>query len=302
MILYRWKRNIFEGIKNLSRNKVFTFASIATMSLCIFLVGIFFAIAFNIMTILKNVESSVPLTVYFEAKLPVEEQRNIEKQIQQDNRVKETKFITPEEAWEKYKVIYFQDMPELADGFKNDNPLVDAASIEVNLKSIEYQNDFVKKVEEIKGVRRVIHFSDVVEKIESFNSAFTYVALFVVTVLLFIAIFLISNTVSIGISVRKEEIQIMRYVGAKNKFIRGPFVTEGIIIGIIGAIIPLVMEYFLYSQTLTYMAKHFELLNTTESFVPISVIFRYFLPMALVIALLIGYFASRFTISRYLRR
>lgn len=302
MILYRWKRNIKEGFKNLARNKIFTFASIATMSLCIFLIGLFFVIGFNILTILKNVETNVPMTVFFEKNLDQSKQRKIEKEIKSDPRVKSTKFITPEEAWESYKKIYFKDMPELAEGFKNNNPLVDMASIEIYLNKIDDQKSIVKKIENIEGVRKVNHLSDVANKLSAFNSAFMYVALVVIVILLFIAVFLISNTVSIGIAVRREEIHIMQYVGAKDKFIRGPFVTEGIIIGVVGAIIPLILEYVLYSKMLGYMAKHFELLNTTESFVPVIQIFTYFAPIAAAIGIFIGYFASRFTISKYLCR
>ncbi len=302
MVFHRWKRNIREGIKNLARNKVFTIASIATMSLCIFLIGLFFAIGFNILTILKNVESNVPVTIFFEQNTTEQRQRDIETEIRGDQRVKSTRYISPEEAWDTYKEIYFKDAPELAEGFKNDNPLIDAASIEVYLNNINDQDKVVTKLEKIDGVRRVIHSSDVANKLSAFNSAFMYTSFVVILVLGFIAIFLISNTVSIGISVRKDEIHIMQYVGAKDSFIRGPFVTEGIIIGIIGVIIPLIAEYFLYSKALLYMSKHFELLNTVESFVPVNIIFQYFAPIAAAIGIILGYLASRFTISRYLCR
>ncbi|MDO5695227.1 MAG: permease-like cell division protein FtsX [Eubacteriales bacterium] len=302
MLFNRWKRNLREGFKNLGRNKVFTFASIATMTLCIFLIGLFFAIGFNIMTVLKNVESNVPITVFFDKTQTVENQQAFQENLRRDPAVKDTKYVSAEEAWENFKKIYFKDVPELADGFKDDNPLADSASLEVYLNNIRDQQDMVRKLESMEGVRTVKHSSDVADKLNAFNSAFSYIALVVIIILLFITIFLISNTVSIGISVRREEISIMQYVGAKDKFIRGPFVTEGLIIGIIGVLIPLALEYFLYAKALNYMSTHFELLSTVETFVPVNTIFKFFVPIALLIGVSIGFVASRFTVFRYLRK
>lgn len=302
MILNRWKRNIKEGFKNLGRNKIFTFASVATMTLCIFLIGLFFAIGYNVLVVMKNVESNVPITVFFEKGITQEKQDAINSDIKQDPRVKKSVFKSAEEAWEDYKKVYFKDRPQLAEGFKDDNPLADSASIEVYLKDINEQGSYVKELQTMKGVRQVNHSADVANKLSTFNSAFSYIAVIVVIVLLFIAVFLISNTVSIGISVRKEELRIMQYVGAKDKFIRGPFVTEGLIIGMVGVIIPLVLEYILYSRALNYLTKHFELLNDVDTFVPVAEVFKYFVPIALVIGVLIGFLASRVTISRYLNK
>lgn len=302
MIFHRWKRNLKEGFKNLGRNKIFTFASIATMTLCIFLIGLFFAIGFNVMSMLHNVESNVPITVFFEKNVKEAQQREVENKIRQDARVRDTKYISAKEAWDSYKEIYFKDMPELAEGFKDDNPLADSSSLEVYVKQISDQNEVVRKLESMPEVRKVNHSSDVADKLSTFNSAFTYISAVVIIVLLFITVFLISNTVSIGISVRRDEIAIMQYVGAKDKFIRGPFVTEGLIIGIIGVVIPLALEYFLYSKALTYMSTHFELLSSVETFVPVHTVFNYFAPIAVVIGVTIGYVASRFTVFRYLRK
>lgn len=299
----RMRRNLKEGIKNLSRNKLFTFASVATMSLCIFLIGIFFAIGFNIMTILKEVESTVPMTVYFEKETTLEQQKEVQNKINASPKVKETKFITAEEAWEKYKSTYFKDYPKLAEGFKDDNPLANYATIEVYLNNIDDQNQFAQEIRNMSSiVRKVNHSADVANKLSSFNYAFIYTAVAVICLLIFIAIFLISNTVSLGIAIRKEEIHIMQYVGAKDKFIRGPFVTEGVIIGILGVIIPLFLEYLIYSKALQYVSQHLEVLSTTNTFVPVNTIFVYFTPIALAIGLLLGYCSSRITISRFLCR
>lgn len=302
MLLHRWKRNFKEGFKNLGRNKIFTIASIATMTLCIFLIGLFFAIGYNVLVVMKNVETNVPVTVFFDKGTTQEKQKEIFDNIKSNTKVKSATFKTADEAWKEYKKVYFKDVPELAEGFKDDNPLADSASISVYMKNINEQASYVNELRALTGVRQVNHSADVADKLSTFNSAFSYVAVIVVIVLLFIAVFLISNTVSIGISVRKEEVSIMQYVGAKDKFIRGPFVTEGLIIGLFGVAIPLVLEYIVYSQALSYLTKHFELLNDVDTFVPVVEVFKFFVPVALVIGFLISFLASRFTISRYLNK
>lgn len=298
----RISRNLREGTKNISRNKLFTFASVATMSLCIFLVGLFFAIGFNIMTILKDVETNVPITVFFEKNIDITKQREIVKKVENEERVKSVKFVTADEAWKRYKEIYFKDKPELAEAFKEQNPLKHSASLEIYLKDIENQGSFAKQLKTIPGVRQVNHSSDVANKLSSFNYTFLYVSAAIIVLLLFIAIFLISNTVSLGIAVRKDEIHIMQYVGAKDKFIRGPFVTEGVLIGMMGVIIPLIIEYLLYSKLIEYVYQKVDVLKGTQSFVGVTTIFMYFVPIAILIGLCLGYFASRITISRYLNR
>lgn len=298
----RLRRNLREGSKNIVRNKLFTFASVATMSLCIFLIGIFFAIGFNIMVILKDVETNVPITVFFENDVKTEKQLSIAEEIRKEPRVKSLKYISAEQAWARYKEIYFKDKPELAEAFKNENPLRNSASLEIYLKDIENQDDFATHLKTISGVRQVNHSSDVANKLSSFNYTFLYVSVAIIILLLFIAIFLISNTVSLGIAVRKEEIHIMQYVGAKDKFIRGPFVTEGVMIGLLGVIIPLLGEFFLYSKAIEYAYKKIDILKGSQSFVGVDTIFLYFTPIAILVGLFIGYFASRITISRYLNR
>ena len=128
-----------------------------------------------------------------------------------------------------------------------------------------------------------------------------YISGAIIVVLLCVAIFLISNTISVGISVRKEEIGIMKLVGATDFLVRAPFVFEGIVIGLIGAAIPLLLLFLLYEQVIEYIAKQFNLVASMMVFVPAQDLFRVLLPVALGLGVGIGLLGSMFTVRKHIR-
>ena len=113
--------------------------------------------------------------------------------------------------------------------------------------------------------------------------------------------FLISNTVTMGITVRREEIAIMKYIGAKDGFVRAPFVFEGLLIGVIGAIIPLVMLYFMYDKAVSYVMTRYSLLNNIVDFLPVMRVYRTLLPVGIALGVGIGFLGSTFTIRKHLK-
>lgn len=148
-------------------------------------------------------------------------------------------FVSADEAWEEFKDVYLGGSEEAAEGFKDDNPLANSANYEVYVKQIEQQSQLVDYISNLEHVREVRQSEEAEETLTSINRLIFYVSLGIIAVLLIISIFLISNTVSVGISVRREEIGIMKLIGASNFFVRFPFLLEGIILGLIGAAIPL---------------------------------------------------------------
>ena len=120
-------------------------------------------------------------------------------------------------------------------------------------------------------------------------------------ILLCVAVFLISNTVSIGLSIRKEEIGIMKLIGATNSFVRAPFLIEGIIIGFIGALIPLVLLFILYNKVVQYILTKFSMLNNVMQFLNVYQVFEVLVPVGLVLGMGIGLFGSIITIRKHLK-
>ena len=133
------------------------------------------------------------------------------------------------------------------------------------------------------------------------NTLGTYIAAALILILFGVSIFLVSNTVSIGVTVRKDEIAIMKLIGAANGFIKAPFRMEGIIIGIVGSAIPIIIIYFGYHHIISWMADRFYVVTSFMEFVSVNEIMLWLIPASLIVGLVIGLLGSSITIRKYLK-
>ena len=305
-----------QGVKNIWRNKMFSLASIATMSACIFLFGLFFSILVNFQYIIKSAEEGVAITVLFNDDATEEQKKEIGEQLESRDDVSEVKYVSADDAWAEFQKDYFGDNPELAEGFKDDNPLAHSDNYEVYMKTVKGNNkdliakskslsatqqDLVKFAQSLDGVRQVNKSDVVANTLSSVNMLVAYVSIAIIAILLGVSIFLISNTVTTGITVRKEEIAIMKYIGAKDFVVRSPFVIEGLIIGLFGAVIPLALLYFLYDKAVVYIMEKFSILKNIITFLPFGNVYIYLLPIGLAMGIGIGFLGSYFTVRKHLR-
>lgn len=290
-----------QGVKNIGRNKMFSMASIATMAACIFLFGLFYSIVVNFSHIVEKAEEGVAITVLFDEGLTQAAKDKIGDQLENADGVLSVNYVSAEEAWESFKDDYFGDSKDLADGFKTDNPLGNSDNFEVYMSDVSKQKSVVEFAQGLEGVRKV-NKSDIVAKtLTSVNKLVGYVSVTIIAILLGVSIFLISNTVTMGITVRREEIAIMKYIGAKDGFVRAPFVIEGLLIGIVGALIPLVLLYFMYDKAISYIMSKFSLLNNIMEFLPVLDVYRTLLPVGIALGVGIGFVGSFFTIRKHLK-
>lgn len=305
-----------QGVKNIWRNKMFSLASIATMSACIFLFGLFFSILVNFQYIIKSAEEGVAITVFFNDDATEEQKKEIGEQLESRDDVSEVKYVSADDAWAEFQKEYFGDNPELAEGFKDDNPLAGSDNYEVYMKTVKGDNkdliakskslsatqqDLVKFAQSLDGVRQVNKSDVAANTLSSVNMLVAYVSIAIIAILLGVSIFLISNTVTTGITVRKEEIAIMKYIGAKDFVVRSPFVIEGLIIGLFGAVIPLALLYFLYDKAIVYIMEKFSILKNIITFLPVGNVYIYLLPIGLAMGIGIGFLGSYFTVRKHLR-
>ncbi|MCI6044375.1 permease-like cell division protein FtsX [bacterium] len=293
-----------QGIKNIWRNVMFSAASIATMAACIFLFGLFFSLVINFRYIVKNAEENVSVTVLFDEDADQATINEIGEKIKKYKGVTSVKYISAEEAWDDFKTQYFGNTEEAdkwAEGFENDNPLANSSSYSVYIDKIENQDALVQYIEGLNGVREVNQLKGATQTLSTFNKLISYVAVAIILILLCVAVFLISNTVSIGISIRKEEIGIMKLIGATNSFVRAPFIIEGIIIGLIGSVIPLILLFILYNKVVEYILTRFSMLNSVMTFLNVYQVFEVLVPVALVLGMGIGLFGSIITIRKHLK-
>lgn len=293
--------SIKQGIHNIWRNKMFSLASIATMTACIFLFGLFFAIGTNFRSMVKNAEKGVAITVFFNEGVTQDQIDAVGKKIEARKEVSSYHFVSADEAWKTFKKEYFGNNTDAAAGFSNDNPLANCANYEIYMKDISKQATLVKYLQKLDGVRQVNQSQVAANTLSDFNRLITLISISVIIILVAVAIFLISNTITVGISVRREEIAIMKLIGAKDNFVRAPFVVEGITIGLIGSAIPLILLFFLYNRIIVYVENRFHFLSSMISFVSVGSIFHVLVPVSLVLGVGIGYIGSRFTLKKHLK-
>ena len=289
-----------QGVKNIKRNWMFSLASIITMAACIFLVGVFYSLVTNVDNIAHKVEQEVPVTVFFDEGTTDEQMQEVGNLIQARPEVERVEFESGDQAWQNFKDKYFQGS-DAADGFKDDNPLVNSSNYQVYLNQIEKQTELVNYIQSLEHVREVNQSEQAANTLGSFNKLVSYASIIIIAILLLISIFLISNTVSVGISVRKEEIGIMKYIGATDAFVRAPFVLEGMVLGVIGAAIPLAALYFLYNTAVEFVLTKFNVLTGVVDFIPVWQIYQVLLPIGLLLGIGIGFIGSIWTTRTHLR-
>ncbi len=292
---------IKQGLVNIWKNKMFSLASIATMTACIFLFGLFYAIVTNFQAMVKDVEAGVAVTVFFDKDISDQRIEEIGELIGERVEVSHYEFISADEAWENYKEIYFDGNEEAAASFAGDNPLANSASYSIYMNDVSMQGTLVTYLKSIDGIREVKQSEMVANTLTDFNSMIGYISAGIILILLGVAIFLISNTITVGISVRREEIGIMKLIGATDYFVRAPFVVEGIVIGAIGAVIPLGILYVLYQKIVEYIGDKFNFISNMMKFLSVNEVFHTLVPVALILGVGIGFIGSRITIRKHLK-
>ena len=262
---------IKQGLKNIWKNKMFSLASIATMTACIFLFGLFYTIVTNFQSMVKDAESGVAVTVFFDEGISQDKIDEIGDLIRARAEVSDLEFVSADDAWDSFKQTYFEGNEAAAESFAGDNPLANDASYSM------------------------------ANTLTDFNKLIGYVSAGIIIILLGVAVFLISNTITVGISVRREEIGIMKLIGATDYFVRAPFVVEGIVIGLIGAAIPLGILYVLYGRIIDYIGEKFSFISNMMKFLPADEVFHTLVPVALILGVGIGFIGSRITIRKHLK-
>ena len=289
---------IRQGFKNIWRNSMFSVASITTMTACILLFGMFFSVLMNVNFMIRTLEEEVGVTVLFDEGLEQDKIDEIGEKIRAMEHVTDVTYTSAEEAWEKFQQEYFEGNEEYAKSFSEngENPLANSASYTVRVDEIENQTSIVTRIKRLEGVRQVNQSAGATKTLISFNS------LFIIALLLVVSVFLIANTVNVGISVRRHEIAIMKLIGATDSFVRAPFIVEGLLLGLIGSLIPLGILFVAYDRILGWLLNRFGVLNTISGSLPSVIeVFNVLAPVGVALGLGIGLIGSIITVRRHLR-
>ncbi len=290
-----------QGIANICRNILFSLASIATISACIFLFCLFFSLAANVIHGARTAQETVGIFVFFDEGMTEDEILAAGEEIKGWKEVRQAEYTSAEEAWDTFKAQYFEGAEDLAEGFENDNPLANSASFEIFLNDISDQESVADRLEAMDGVRRVRYSSTLAAGFTSVGKMIGLISALIIGVLLAVAVFLISNTISVAAAFRRRENEIMRYIGATNFMIRAPFLVEGLLLGLLGALVPLGGIWVLYEKGMLYLEENYSMITGLVEPLALGTIFPYMTGGALMLGVGIGLLVSFVTIQRHLR-
>ena len=290
-----------QGVKNIRRNLLFSLASLGTIVACLFVFGLFYIVLVNFRGAIHKIESTISISVFFDEGISEEGIVLIGEQIKTRKEVNTIDYISAEQAWKDFSDQTYDDPEAAREAFGDDNPLANSASYKITLNDASAQADFVQFLESIEGVRKVSNSAVTADSISAINAFVGYASFGIILILLFVSMFLINNTITIGITVRREEIKIMKLIGATNGFIRAPFIIEGVLIGLVGSMIPLILLYYLYDIVINYIAGKFSIINNLFDFLEPMDMFKVLIPITLAIGVGIGFFGSIITTRKHLK-
>lgn len=250
---------------------------------------------------MTDLENTVTISVFFDKGISDENITLIGEQIRLRSEVNTMDFISADRAWEQFAKENYDNYEAAMKAFQGDNPLKDSASYKISLTDLSNQAEFVQYLKELNGVRKVLSSEVTADGISALNSVVSYASIGIIVILLLVSVFLISNTITIGITVRKEEIGIMKLIGATNYFVRAPFIVEGVTIGLVGSMIPLILVYYMYDNVVKYIIGRFTVVQNLFAFVPVKELFVVLIPVSAAIGIGLGLIGSVLTTRKHLK-
>lgn len=285
---------IREGFRSLVTNRLMSLASIFAVASSIFIVAVFYIIGGQLEHFLQQLEGTLGMVAFIEEDVQGERLHQIENQVRGNPHVADVIFVTRHEALETMRAMF----GDLIYGLEGDaNPLRDSFHIE--LVNIAFQEDAARVIENIPGIAWVRRDTDLQAALTTMNSVVQLIIAGLLVVLGVISVTIIINTIRITVNNRQTEINIMKYVGATDWFIRWPFIIEGILIGLIGGAIPAFLVWIGYSQSVEVLSGIPEL--QFLEFLPSDYVFMYVLPFAIIIGTVIGFLGSAVSVGRHLK-
>ena len=230
------------GLKNLWHHRVYTAASVITMSACIFLFGLFYLAAANVDSMVKKTEQEVYVAVFFDEGILPERVEEIGNLIQSRPEVLRTVYVSADEAWSGFKEKYYENAEALDGIFETDNPLASSGNYQVYIDRIGSQ----------EGLRKTTHSADTVMALLKLRQGAARLIAGSAVLLVLISVLLIHNTLSVGIEAQKEKTRVMRLMGAREGFVKIPFMAEAVVMGAAGVVIPLILLMWLYRWGLAF--------------------------------------------------
>ena len=286
-----------EASRSLVRNRLMSVASILTVASCIFILSVFYCVSANIEYFLGQIESSIQINAFVHEDASMDGVSALYEKILAIPHVVKASYKSAGDAMDEMKEIID---PGMLSGLERDNPF--PRSFEIEIDDLRNQEDVAQALLNLEpdGIDIVRYSQDLAEITKTVSDAIRAVCLVLIVILGVISIVIIINTIRITVNARKNEINIMKYVGATDWFIRWPFVIEGVLIGVIGGFLPAVLCWLSYNRVLAMIKEGLPVIGYVQ-FRPGYDIFAYLFPFDLALGMLIGVIGSVVSVRRHLK-
>jgi len=271
-----------------------TVASVLTVSSCMLIVSLFYVMVTNIDFFMAQMEGTLGIVVFVDDELPYDQLADLRLDIVGVEGVSVARYVTRSEAFEAMLEQF--ESPDILAGI---SPDILPRTFEIELHALHFHDGVVAQLEAMEGVRRVRHGQDVANILLAFSGGVRWVSFVLIFILAAVSIIIITNTIRITVNARRDEINIMKYVGATDWFVRWPFLIEGMLIGVIGSLLPPLAVWFVYPQLVNFVAN-MPLMEGVIVFRPILDILVYLFPLVIFLGALIGLIGSVSSIRRHL--
>jgi cell division transport system permease protein len=289
-------RHARDSFKNISRNGWMTFASVSAVTVTLILVGVFFVIMMNLNRVAETIEDDVQIRVHIDVAATPQDQQTLKSEIESIPEVKTVTFSSKKAELDNL-VSSLGEEGKSFKLFEQDNPLNDVFIVKTKKPTDTMK--VAKQIEKSTFVAKVKYGQGKVEKLFKFIKASRNVGVVLIIGLFFTAIFLISNTIKITIIARRREIKIMRLVGATNTFIRWPFFLEGLWLGVLGSILPIILISIAYYRAYDYVTPYLE--GTFIKILPIDPFIYQVSGILILMGAFIGVWGSLMSVRKFLK-
>lgn len=248
MMIRNVKYFFSQGVKGLVANSLMTLASIGIVIASLVIFGFFLLLGMNLNGVGDQVKEQCEITVYVPREMDHDAVRSVGSALSDIEYVKEARLYSKEERFQNYKESTHSAQVEVIETLEVDNPLRDAYIL--TLEDVEKAKEVADAAAKVEGVEEVSNRQDVINQVLSVTNTVRHVSVWLLVILAMIAMFIISNTIKLGMFARRKEINIMKFVGATNWFIRWPFIIEGMLIGAVGAALAAVIVLLGYGSVI----------------------------------------------------
>lgn len=304
MIIYRLGKHIKSAFVGIFRNIWMSFSAATAVAITLLLVALFSVLTLNINSFMTSIEEKITIRAMVDSGFdqtkiynPETKKDVLGDQIRAIPGVANVQFVHKDEEFDRY-IKLNEKNSSIYERFKDKNPMLHVYKVSLDANNSDYDG-VSKLISNLEGIKSVNYGTGGIHKLIDIFNQVGSVMLFFMATLILLAVFLISNTIKLTIYNRKTEIQIMRLVGASNGYIRFPFILEGIIIGVFGALLPAALTIFIYSKIMETYSEGF-LISSSLQFVPIEQ--AWLIAFALFgLGAIVGMLGSLLSVGRYLK-